>query len=80
MVSRRLAADPTGFPLGRRRAHAEETEIGVVGRHDPVHLQDSVEVAESSKSDLDSGAIGEQRVNADSRLRAHAILPGCAAA
>jgi len=58
VVVRGLAADPLGFPLARHAAHAEETQVRVVGRHGRVHVPDRFEVIAAGRPDLDRGAVG----------------------
>ena len=75
VIRRGLAAQPARLPLGRDRAHAEETQVEVVRGHLGVHVAHRVEVVRPGGPDLNRGPIGQQSVHTGLGLCAHVASP-----
>ena len=75
VVRRGLTAEPTRFPLGRARTHAEEAQVETVRGQLLVHIPHRVQVVRPGGLDLNRGAVGQQGVNTGPGVCAHVALP-----
>ena len=75
MVRRGLTAYSPCLPLGRNRAHPEETQIEIATGHLGMHVTHCIEIAGPCGPNLDRGAISQQSVGTGLGLSAHVTLP-----
>ena len=73
-----LTAYSPCLPLGRGRAHPEETQIKIARGHLGVHVTHRVEVAGLCGANLDRSAVSQQSVGTGLGLSAHVTLPDLA--